>query len=480
MDGELAMRQNIERPAPPASYDRSQPAVLIHNLAIPDPTVVAESRRWSTGQRGAAVGAEDLAGIDLTPFVTQALVVGAHAISTAGGVQDTFNLEQLVSDVGIRTSESTEKAATATAAVVTGATEAMQKAANEAKKAIAEAGRDTGKNIADSADAVKKTLLDEVNRLVGGDNPELATRLVPIVDKFSRELENRAAKQTSELFAQATKLFDPHDPASPMSKYTRELRSQQETLRTSLEKSQGDIAAKVDELTTAVRVTASAQEAAAATAKVTPLKGDTYANAIHRLMDSIAVGLGDEYSDTSSVPGTVSRSKKGDGVLSINGGAARVVLEMTDSKRTNWNDYLDEAERNRGAAASLGVVRSADQNNGNTIRCLGSRRIVLSFDPETDDLDLLRTVVQLLRVSAIAASSRSNRDEIHTAEEKIAEAIGILGRIDDIKKVAGTMRHNADKIEQTSEDVKVALARLLGQAQSALSIAESDAVTDAA
>jgi len=99
----------------------------------------------------------------------------------------------------------------------------------------------------------------------------------------------------------------------------------------------------------------------------------------------------------------VARSKKGDGVLSIDGGSARVVLEMTDSKRTQWNDYLDEAERNRGATASLGLVRDSAQNNGNTLRSVGARRIILAFDPGIDDPDLLRTVVQL----AQDGSSRS-------------------------------------------------------------------------
>lgn len=157
--------------------------------------------------------------------------------------------------------------------------------------------------------------------------------------------------------------------------------------------------------------------------------------------------------------------------MTINGGAARIVLEMTNSKRSNWNDYLDEAERNRSAAASLGLVREPGQNNGSTVRCLGSRRIVMAFDPATDDPEMLRTVIQLLRISALTASSREDRDGIHTADEKITEALGMLGKIDDIKKVAGTLRQHAGKIEQQSDDVRTALTRLLSQAQSALSVA---------
>jgi hypothetical protein len=41
------------------------------------------------------------------------------------------------------------------------------------------------------------------------------------------------------------------------------------------------------------------------------------------------------------------------------------------------------------------------------------------FDPARDDSDLLRTVVMLLRTTAIAAAGRHGADEIATAEEKV-------------------------------------------------------------
>jgi hypothetical protein len=314
---------------------------------------------------------------------------------------------------------------------------------------------------------------------VGGDNPELAARLAPMLEKFGHDLDARVTVQTSELLAKAAKQFDPDDPTSPMSKHTRELEKQQQTLSAALERNHRDLATKVDELTTAVKVTASAKEAAASLAKITTLKGESYAAEVHQVMEQIAAGLGDEYADTGAIPGAVPRSKKGDGVLTISGGSARIVLEMTTSKRPNWTGYLDEAERNRSAAASLGLVRTPAQNNGSTVRGLGPRRIVMAFDPATDDPELLRTVIQLLRLSALTAADSKDRDGIHTADARIAEALGMLGKIDDIKKVAGSLRQNAGKIEQQSDDVRTALTHLLGQAQAALSVA-AEAAHDAA
>lgn len=357
--------------------------------------------------------------------------------------------------------------------------EAMQKAAIEAKDAITEAGKGARLSIADNVDDARKSLLAEVDRLVGGDNPELAARLAPMLEKFGYDLDARVTVQASELLTKAAKQFDPDGPTSPMSKHTRELEKQQQALSAALERNHRDLATKVDELTTAVKMTTSAKEAAASLAKITTLKGESYAAEVHQVMEQIAAGLGDEYADTGAIPGAVPRSKKGDGVLTINGGSARIVLEMTTSKRPNWTGYLDEAEYNRSAAASLGLVRTSAQNNGSTVRGLGPRRIVMAFDSATDDPELLRTVIQLLRLSALTAADSKDRDGIHTADARIAEALRMLGKIDDIKKVAGSMRQNAGKIEQQPDDVRTALTHVLSQAQAALSVA-AEAAHDAA
>jgi hypothetical protein len=124
-----------------------------------------------------------------------------------------------------------------------------------------------------------------------------------MLERFGHELDARAAEQASELLAKAAKQFDPDDPTSPMSKHSRELHQRQEVLAATLERYHRDLTTKVEELTTVVKVTTSAQGAAATTAEITPFKGESYATGIHEVMEQIAVGLGDEYADTSAVPG---------------------------------------------------------------------------------------------------------------------------------------------------------------------------------
>lgn len=281
---------NIRR----AQFDCAIPAVVINHLAVIDPAVVSESHRWSEGHRGEVVDDEAMTAADLSAFVTQALVVGAHAIGSAGGIQDTFNLEGLVNDVGARTAAASAKAATATGDVVVKAAAALEQASTEARRAITDAGLTARKSFSDNVDGAKKALTDEINRLLGGENPELLGRITPMLETFSTNLNERVAKQTTELIENAARQFDPADPTSPMAKHNVELKERQASLTATLQQNHRALEAKVEELTTAVKVARAADNAATRIARLTPLKGETYAQGIHRVMGEIATGLGDE------------------------------------------------------------------------------------------------------------------------------------------------------------------------------------------
>src|SRR6478609_861 len=259
-----------------AHYDTHHDAVVIESLSITDPVVVIESRRWATGRRGPVVAPADMGDADLAAFVTQAITVGVHAIAGAGGVQDQIRLETLVAQVGDRTVEASSKAAAATADAVTAATSAMERASTEARNAITDAGITARRSFSDNVEGARKSLADEVSRLLGGENPELLARLGPVLERFGRDLDDRATKQTADLIARVTRQFDPADPTSPIAKHNAELTRQQRDLNQNLERNHRDLEAKVDELTAAVRAAHAAAEASTATAKLTPLKGGTF------------------------------------------------------------------------------------------------------------------------------------------------------------------------------------------------------------
>ncbi len=458
-------------PAPRgATYDAARPAVVITSLHVTHPVVTSEALRWSTGVRGPAVAASEMDGADITAFVNQSLIVGAQAIATAGGAQDTYNLEQLVQDVGARTAESTEQAKDATSKVVTEASAVIKEASSEAQKALSEAGGRARKDFGDSVAAARKELQDQLTRLLGGDDPELLARLRPTLERFGADLAKRADQHTTDVVEKATKALDPDDPTSPLARHTAKLDRQHQALVEQVRTQHDALAAKVDELTQTVNVA----KAVAATRNVSNLKGTDYEARVHPLMESVATGLGDEYADTSTTEGYVARSKKGDGLLMVEGGRARVVVEIHDSHaRRDWGPYLDEAERNRRAAASLGIVPTVEQNGGESIRVLGPRRIVMAFDPETDDPAFLRIAIQLLRTSAIAAG-RTDSDGTQIAVERLTDALRLLTRLDDITKTAGSIRKSADKVDTSANTLRTDLSRLLLQAQTALAGVTAD------
>src|SRR3954452_16030028 len=143
---------------------------------------------------------------------------------------------------------------------------------------------------------------------------------------------------------------------------------------------------------------------------------------------------------------------------------------MSDSPPPAGGPPLDEAERNRNAQAALGVVRTPGQNGGQHIKVLGPRRVVLAFDPEHDQPDLLRTVAQLLRTAALAASARTGSAEVATATEHIAAATSQLSIIDGITRTAGGIQRSALSIEGDCTKATAAIRRSLDQAVAALGV----------
>lgn len=458
---------------PQARFNDDLSGVHIDRLTVRDKDVVREGQRWTAGERGPIVDDPDtLTAADLTAFVTEAVKIGSHALSAAGQAQDARALEQMMKDLGEKAVDTSTKAAEVTAGAVKSASDAVAKASQDAKKAITDADKATRRELQDST----KTVVGEVRRLFGGQHPEVVERLVPVLAKFGADLDAKAKSTFAELHTKAVKQFDPSDPTSPIAKHTAALEAQQQKLTRLIADNHTDLTKKVDEVVVALKV----REAKRALTSRTPEKGFDYEDAMGALLQDVAAGLSDEYVDTRNTTGVISRCQKGDGVLAVEGGRAQVVIEMTDSADRKWAPYFDEAERNREANASLGIVPTAEQNGGQSIRVLGTRRIVLAFDPRSDDRTLLRTVIMLLRASAMTVSSRRGAEEIATAEEKITEAVVQLDKIDKVKKLASTIQKNANKIETDCTSINAGIQRLLTDALAALAEVPAEDVHEAA
>ncbi|WP_375429684.1 Fis family transcriptional regulator [uncultured Friedmanniella sp.] len=444
--------------------DPESGALVIEQLQLKDPTVLSECRHWSQGRRGTPVELAELAGADLTAFVEAALAIGSSAMSAAAGVQQTYGIESLVAEVEKRASQAATSAAERTNTAVNQATEALLQASQLTKTAVVDAGQSARTTFAASVVAARDDLLAQVTSLLGGDEPQLLLRLQPLLDTFSRTLEQRSLSQTTALVEKVSKQFDPADPASPMAQQMRALSDTQARYADQAAEQQKGLTDKIDALTSELLASKATRLALSRTAA----KGATYEEQTHALLAQIAAGLGDEYLETGNVVGLRTRSKKGDGLLTVPDTEARLVVEMTDSPRSSWSDYLKEAEDNRGAQAALGLVRSGSQLPGGPVLTLGPRRVVMVFDPETDDVHLLRCVVQLLRTAALSAAVRTENGEVAVADERIAAAVQTLDRISKIRKCAGQVKASASSIDIEAEALLTELNRLLTQARTAL------------
>lgn len=448
----------------PVRVDPESGALVITGLRIVEPDVLAECRHWSQGRRGAAVEMGELAGADLTAFAEQALVIGSTALAAAAGVQQRYGIEALVAEVEHRSTEAAACAAERTAAAVTQASTRMEQATEASRRAILEAGTSARTAFAGSVASAQQDLSAQIGALLGGEQSQVMLRLQPLLDQFGRSLEERTRAQTAALLDRVSKEFDPADPCSPMAQQMRALKDTQAVYAAAAADQQRVVVEKLDGLTAGLQTSQAVDRALARTAA----KGATYEEQVHALLAEIAGGLGDEYAETGTVVGLRTRSKKGDGVLRVPDPEARVVVEMTDSPRSGWVDYLKEAEDNRGAQAALGLVRSAAQLTGGPILTLGPRRVVMAFDPLTDDPHLLRCVIQLLRLAAIGAAARVENGELATADEHLAAALETLQRISTIRKHSGAIKSSATTIDREAEGLQSELARLLARARTAL------------
>lgn len=209
-----------------------------------------------------------------------------------------------------------------------------------------------------------------------------------------------------------------------------------------------------------------------------PQKGFLYEDAMHPILEAIAAGFGDEYEDTSKRPGFVPKCMKGDGVLIVTDlpglppGGARVVFEMSDSDTSTrrWNPYLEESERNREAHTSVGLVRYREQvPRGKDTRVYGSRRIVVAFNPETDDPgDLLSTVIILARNRAILDAVRRGVGSPLDASENLADAQRLVEVFPEIEMLVAKIRALADQAENRIASIHLRLDRSLIKAADAL------------
>lgn len=403
----------------PIRFDPDTTTLYIGDVALTDPDVIAEASRWSTGARGEPVPFDDLAEADLSDFLAEAVSVGARVLAIAAQTSDTLAVQQAVRAASDQVGD-----------VVARAAESAEETTRRATETLTQAARD-----------VADTLTGQVARLLGGESPELIDRLRPVLDKVGTDLESQVAAGVAKAH---------------------------EMLHLDTMRRHGELADLIRGVETQIAVRAAEEAAAAAVRSVTTVKGFDYEDQVVSAFTEIAAGLGDDFVATGDKAGRLPRNKKGDGVLTVGDSAARIVIEAHDGSSKEWGSYLAEAERNRGAVASIGCVKYAADNGGHAVRVIGQRRVIIAYDPDVDDIELLRTVTLLMRTVALTTSGRFGTEEVATASEAVKEALASLAELDDAKRSANAINGHVTKIEQSITKVTASVQRDLNAALNAL------------
>lgn len=94
----------------------------------------------------------------------------------------------------------------------------VTKATDDVRKVIAEAGDSTRAVYAERVRTTTSALRADVERIFGGESPELLEKLAPVLESVGRKIGDQAFRQTDELLVKVSRQFDPAESTSPFAK----------------------------------------------------------------------------------------------------------------------------------------------------------------------------------------------------------------------------------------------------------------------
>ena len=204
--------------------------------------------------------------------------------------------------------------------------------------------------------------------------------------------------------------------------------------------------------------------------------GLDYEDEVVGIVQRLAAMAGDDAEACGNVTGGVPKSKKGDAVIDLRVGATiadRVVVEAKNKalSKLEWERECQGAKQNRAANGFIGLCKHVeDMPNASRMLILDSQSIVLAFDPEHDDGQLLFLVYQLVKMNTLSSSGRLDEFNIVEIRKSLDDATKALDRFDSLTKNASAIENSVAKIKQDALAIRSVITESLGAAQLAMSI----------
>jgi hypothetical protein len=357
-----------------------------------------------------------------------------------------------------------------------GVSDTAKASVTDIRTAVAAAtDKETGA-IAKTLESALGNLSIAISSMVAGEDAPLRTSIEKsvrsVTDKALGEVQRALAAQ-SETVKTA---LSPDNPTGPLASLKHEL------LKSGHE-SRAEIVSALNE----VKVLVETARVAKQVMEKTAIKGLAYEDAALLPLTAIALAAGDSLEPTGRAPGAMARCKNGDAVVTLSQVVTRqhdvkLAVEVKDKTLTcdGWKAELKAAQKNRGAVAALGISRSIDHVPGDKrVLILDPLNIVVVFDPEHDNEDLLAATYHLLRAQAACTALDGVDDglDIVGLRRHLAAAFDVLVEFDKIERATGNARKNLDDISKTALKLSTTLDSQLRGALTLLdSAAQSDAV----
>jgi hypothetical protein len=106
--------------------------------------------------------------------------------------------------------------------------------------------------------------------------------------------------------------------------------------------------------------------------------------------------------------------------------------------------------------------------NGNRFLVLNGKSIVLAFDPEVDDIQLLYVVYGMVKLATLSESGSVDDVNIAEVNHHLEETLRSLEKFDTITKSAAMIITQGQKIKDEASDLKVVMKTNLDAAKTAM------------
>ena len=238
------------------------------------------------------------------------------------------------------------------------------------------------------------------------------------------------------------------------------------TLQQTLAAHHAQVGTALTELRTSLAITQTVKKTQSA------LLGSTYEEAAIALLEGISHAAGDSGAIATGAVVGATGGKVGDAIVDFaapGGGSSpgRLVLEAKNRARLGLDAVrreLYQAKENRKAGMALMLCASQDEMpvRGQSVVVLDQSTLVVAWNPESGDDELVRAAYLLLKMSALTAGASSDTNlDTTEMQRQLQVALGHLQDFTKIDRHAGAAGKALDDLQATALGLRAKLTKEL-------------------